>query len=461
MSIAQKATLVAGFSLACCLLSGPVLAQPASPPEPPAASAATDTPAEEAPSTEPAEVKVEITLSEQGVTLIAREADAHEVFYRLGAATGTWIIVNQSVNQKLTLVLRNRTLEEMLETIATGYGLSWSNISGYYMISKGIPDDPASYLLSDIATIPLNYVQASAAKSLLPVFLQDHVHINEQQNAVVLSGPREVLAKFEQDIKQFDIPAEQILIDVLMVELTRDGSERLSSAIQWVNNRDRYSTDSDDGSVEWESNAYDWSTYAYLDDQFWVALRGLETSGDASVRAQPSIATVSGQAAEVFIGVEKYLKTNVQMVGQSSGGTRTSIQAGIRLRVTPWTGGAGAILARIEPEISTLSADDPITGLPEMSSRNASTWVRLKDSQTIVIGGLTQREKRATIGGIPILKDLPLIGKLFQRRSSEEIDTELVIFVTPRRLSAEGKLSPEEEARLKEKFGLEELNGAL
>jgi type IV pilus assembly protein PilQ len=149
------------------------------------------------------------------------------------------------------------------------------------------------------------------------------------------------------------------------------------------------------------------------------------------------------------------------MVGQSSGGSRTSIQAGIRLQITPWTGGEGTILAHIEPEISTLSADDPITGLPEMSSRKASTWVRLKDSQTIVIGGLTQREKRSTIGGIPILKDLPLIGKLFQRRSSEEIDTELVIFVTPRRLSAEGKLPPEEEARLKEKFGLEELNGAL
>ncbi len=429
--------------LANCLVTGHAETQSAAPNAAPAATTEASKPAPPP--------KVDIKVLPKGITLIARQADAHEVLFKLGAATGKALIVNQSVNDKFTLVLRDKTLEEILEAIATGYGLSWRKLGGFYMISKGIPEDPASYLLSDIATIPLNYVRASEAKSLLPVFLQDYVHVNAQQNAVVLSAPKEVLAKFEKDVKQFDQPAEQILLDVLMVEVTSDASDELASAINWVNNTNRIYTESNTGLVHWESEAQ-------LTDQFYAKLTALETQGKARVRAQPSIATVSGQPASIFIGEEKYLKTSVQMVGQFEGRsaeTKTSIQAGIRLNVMAWTGGKGTIIASISPEISTLSADDPVTGLPEMSSRNASTMLRLKGGQTVVIGGLTQREKHVNEGGIPLLKDLPLIGPLFRHRSNDNVDTELVIFVTPRILSSTGHLPAAEEKALKQKFGLD------
>jgi type II secretory pathway component GspD/PulD (secretin) len=83
------------------------------------------------------------------------------------------------------------------------------------MVSEGIPRSPSSYLLSDIDAIPTKYVDAANARNLLPVFLQDYVKVNAEQNAVVLSAPRDVLRKFRQDIAQFDIPASQILVDLL------------------------------------------------------------------------------------------------------------------------------------------------------------------------------------------------------------------------------------------------------
>ena len=71
-----------------------------------------------------------------------------------------------------------------------------------------------------IISIPTQYVLAPTAKSLLPNFLQDHVKINPEANAVILSAPRDVVEKFRRDVAQFDIPSAQIRVSVLMVEFT-------------------------------------------------------------------------------------------------------------------------------------------------------------------------------------------------------------------------------------------------
>ena len=79
--------------------------------------------------------------------------------------------------------------QQAVADIAGAFGLSMADVNGVTMISEGIPRSPSSYLLSDIATIPTKYVVAANARNLLPVFLQDYVKVNAEQNAVVLSAP--------------------------------------------------------------------------------------------------------------------------------------------------------------------------------------------------------------------------------------------------------------------------------
>lgn len=388
--------------------------------------------------------KVQIGIGPEGVSLHAVSVDAHEVLTTLARRTGFRIIVDDTVRRSVTVHFVNKKATEILDAIVAAYGLSCKEVHGIFMVSEGIPRSPSSYLLSDIDAISTQYVLAPNAKSLLPVFLQDHVKTNQEQNAVILSAPTEVLRKFRDDIKQFDIPASQILLEVLMVEFTDTGARELGLRWDWTNATRQVAVDAPAGTVFYH-------TLVTLPSSFGADLRALVTSGKARIKASPRIATVSGQRASIFIGKQRYLSTPVAIPrgDDEYGGVRQSnaIDAGVRLTMTPWTGGQGEIIVDVRPEISVLSAPDANTGLPDRSTRRANTTVRVRDGETVIIGGLMQEESRKTHTKIPLLGDIPIIGQLFHSVSEQQATTELAIFVTPRILSQTGRLPAEEEKK--------------
>jgi len=393
---------------------------------------------------------VEVSFGEQGLSLYCVNADAHEVFARIGVATHTPIMVNDTVSDRITANLVNVSPTDAIARIAAAYGLSHAEINGVTMISEGIPNGPASYLASEIATVPTLYVPVGRVKSLMPTFLQNHIKTNIEQNAVVLSAPSDVIAKFRSDIKQLDIPAEQIMIEVFMVELTNATLDDLGVQMDWSSGGTNITSDSAGGGLNYHG-------VTWLPTSFAASLTALASESRAKIRARPRIATVSGQEARVFIGLTRYLSKTVRRLGpqEGGGGEQTFIDAGVTLQIQPFSGTGDIIIVDInEVEISTLSAPDPVTKLPNKTSRRASTEVRVADGQTIVLGGLNQTDSREDEGGIPILRDIPLIGKLFESRHKENVETELVIFITPRKLTRTGHLPAEEEARIGERFGV-------
>lgn len=434
--------------------------RPERPPGPPPGPGAPlpppgELPAEGAEETAPPEPAVKIEVADQGISVFAVSVDAHEFFTELGWETGNRIIVDDTVDRKITTNLTNKTMDEIMASLASAYGISASQVDGFYIVSEGIPQNPSSYLLSDIAAIPTQYVRAMKAKGLLPLFLQEHVKVNSDQNAVILSGPPQVLQKFRQDIAQFDIPAAQIMLDILMVELTNQGREELESNLVWKNARTGMTSLSGTGTLALQG-------VAPLPQEFSLQLKALVEDRKARVRANPRIATVSGQPASIFIGLVRFLEKPVQ-VGQDRWNQVNFVEAGVRLTITPFTGGGGEILvdmseqygeggAKPGVEVSTLSAPDPVTGLPNKSTRSASTMVRVRDGETVIIGGLLQNERRQRERKVPLLGDIPILGTLFRSKSVEETQSELVIFITPRVLSQTGHLPTEEEAELKRRF---------
>jgi type II secretory pathway component GspD/PulD (secretin) len=397
---------------------------------------------------------VEVSFADDGLHLFCLNADAHEVFARIGVAAGLRVMVNDTVNDRITANFVGLPPHDALSRITAAYGLSMADVGGVIMISEGVPNGPASYLASEIATVPTQYVPADRVKTLMPTFLQNHIKMNREQNAVVLSAPSNVIEKFRRDIQQLDVPAEQIMIEVFMVELTDSTMDDLGVELSYSDGGTGLGSNSNDGSLTYHG-------VAWLPTSFGASLTALASDSRAKIRARPRIATVSGQRAEIFIGIERFLDKTVRRLGQS-GGEQTSIDAGVRLRLRPYSGTGDIIIVDIdEAEISTLSAPDPVTGLPNRTARTAETSVRVADGQTIILGGLVQTESREDEGGIPILRDIPVIGKLFEKTRTEEIETELVIFITPRKLTRTGHLPPQEEADIGERFDvdLSERNG--
>lgn len=384
------------------------------------------------------EYELAIDIGPGGISAYAVSCDAHLFFATLAKKTGLRMIVDSTVKRKLTVNFTDAKVSDIITDIVTAYGLACSDVDGIFILSEGIPRSPSSYLLSDIDSIRTQYVLPSRAKALLPVFLQDHVKTNSEQNAVILSAPPPVLEKFRDDIEQFDIPAAQIMIEVLMVEFTDSSLDQFSFSMDWGNDGVLGRLLSSVGQIMLKG-------IAGLPQDFSVRINALEAKGKARIRAHPRIATVSGQTASIFIGQQRYISIPIERGGNST----NFIDAGVRLRITPYTGGEGDILVDLEPEVSTMSALDPITGLPDKTTRTAETMVLVPDGQTIIIGGLMLNEIHESRRKIPILGDLPLIGQAFRSKDMDEKQTELVIFVTPRILSQTGHLPEQEEAELK------------
>ncbi len=105
------------------------------------------------------------------------------------------------------------------------------------------------------------------------------------------------------------------------------------------------------------------------------------------------------------------------------------IDAGTELLVTPHVTSEGRIMLDLKPTKKSYAFTDK--GSPIISEQSAQTNVVVNDGETVVIAGLTSDSKRETEGGIPVLKDIPLIWHLFKKSSRSKDKKDLVIFVTP------------------------------
>jgi type IV pilus assembly protein PilQ len=370
-----------------------------------------------------ADTATEVIFEEGRLSVRAVKADIHELMGAIAQKTGLSISVDDAVNRKVSLNLRDMEAASAVSSIATATGLAISRVSNIYMMSEGVPTDLATYNLSGTASFRMQNIQAGTASGLLPNFLYSYVKVNSEQNAVVVTAPRQMLAKIGADLRKIDVPSPQILIEAIAVELT--DSADLDVGLQAGNLSLKRQTfgDTSTGSLSY-------STLGNLSANFQVTLRALELQGKARVRARPQMAVVNGRTANIFIGAQRFILTQFTQFGQNQNRIQ-SVDVGVKLQVTPLTGGNGEITTRIVPEVSNITELDLLSGLPVLSTRRAETTVRVKDGETIAIGGLTLDQEQRTNRKIPFFGDLPLIGKLFHGTKRSSVKTELVVFITP------------------------------
>ena len=377
----------------------------------------------------PADTSTRVEYNAGRLNLRAVKADIHALLAQIAQKSGLAITVDDAVERKVSLNLLGVEPEAALRAIANGYGLSIANINGIWMLSEGQPSDLATYRLSSTASFRLQNTQAQTASGLLPNFLYSYVKTNAEQNSVVVTAPTQVLEKIEADLRQVDVPSPLISIEAIAVEFT-DSTDLDRGLNLGSPNRTSF------GSLDVGSGILNYSTIGALPRNFEINLRALQARGRARVRARPNMAVVNGRTANIFIGAQRFIQTQFNQFGQ----TQTRIQpvdVGVKLSVTPLTGGNGEITTRVTPEVSNITELDLATGLPVLSTRRAETTVRVKDGETIAIGGLSLDQEQTTRGQIPILGKLPILGGLFRSRKRNTVRTELIVFVTPRILNVQ------------------------
>ena len=157
-------------------------------------------------------------------------------------------------------------------------------------------------------------------------------------------------------------------------------------------------------------------------------LQVLASQNKANIISNPRITTVDNREAKIVVGQKIPL-----IVQDVAGNPVSQLQTvGIQLKVTPHLTSEKKIIMDLHPEVSDLASGATVQGGLIINTSEADTRVMVDDGQTAVIGGLIRTNETMVHFGVPILKDIPLVGLLFSTKSTSKQNRELIIFVTPR-----------------------------
>ena len=166
--------------------------------------------------------------------------------------------------------------------------------------------------------------------------------------------------------------------------------------------------------------------------EFYYAakINALINNGKANILSKPKITTINGKEATINIGGEVPIPT-LTVSDNTTTTTYEYKETGIILKYTPRVNDDGYITAKIHTEVSTPTYDADAKAY-RFNKRSADTQVRLKDGETMVIGGLIGSDESKVMSKIPFLGDLPILGRFFSNVNNSKNESEVIIFVTAR-----------------------------
>ena len=272
---------------------------------------------------------------------------------------------------------------------------------------------------------------------------QRRVLVDRATNTLLFYGTESEALSVREIISALDTAPKQVSLEARVVAVSKEAAKQLGVDWSWSSlpqyPRVKHNTD---GTWEvGERNAGTGGTSAPgiirfgrgpggvpYEFYYSAAIRALITDGHAKMLARPNITTVQGHEALINIGAE----VPVPRTATSNSVTTTGIEyreAGIILRYTPRVTADGSIVARVHTEVSTPVYVDELKAY-RFQKRSADTTVRLRDGETMVIGGLIDSDESRSLSKIPFLGDLPVLGAFFRSVRTSKTETELMIFLT-------------------------------
>ncbi len=355
----------------------------------------------------------------------------------ISVQTGIPIIADSTVSGFVTMELDEVQIEEALMRICLPYGYTFRYMNGYYLVGAADINNPTFWLLSEVDVVSTRYVPAEVISKLLSNFYSPFVKIDKESNTIAITASPEIIKRIKTDIANIDQPVRQVMLEVLVTELSTNARKALGTDWQWNTAQGsgnstgllNFTTKTLTSSLE-----YKWPNGIR---QFLISLQALVEDGEARVHANPRIVAMDGKQAEIFLGQEQSYMVLVDS-GTSTTNQRVLVKTGVTLKFLPHISPEGDITVKIEPEVSTITGVNS-TGFPIISSRKASTTIRIRDGETFVLGGLLQEFETRSTGKLPLFGDIPLLGKLFRSERIDKAETEVIILVTPVIINGEGE----------------------
>jgi type II secretory pathway component GspD/PulD (secretin) len=302
-----------------------------------------------------------------------------------------------------------------------------------------------------IESIVLKFLDAKSLVQVVEKMSSEYgsVSINEKNNSLVICDSREILDRMLSEIRKSDKTPRQIMIEVVILDVQLDNDNEMG--INWdLLSSDRYNveyrqnftssrigTTVEDAVTIGNGSAFNTTglggSFSVISSSVRHIVNLIQQKRDVKILASPRVMMVSGATASIE-AVEELPYTEISDTAQGGAGALTTTKfknVGIQLKVSATLTDSNNIYLSVGAEQNVTSGQSD-TEIPIVDTRKASTSLLLKDSQTVVFGGLRRQEKTKEVNQIPILGDIPIIGLLFKNTHIVAKNSELIVFLSPR-----------------------------
>jgi len=391
-----------------------------------------------------------LVAAEKLISLDAEDAYLPSVLKILAEKGDLNIITGLGVTGgRISIHMRDVPVDQAVNLVVRAAGLAYERIGNSILVAQASSLKEETGLSSYV--VDLKYADATNVKAALKN-LNAQIEIDRGGNRmIVVTSPR-IIAEIRSIVGSLDVPARQVMLEARVVEVSTDDAKRLGIDWDLLNQQGfvivegKTDSTSAPGQVPGKlpflrtksgnRDLYQFGRFSRQAKAFQVAIDLLIREGNARVLANPKIATLNGQEASILIGTRiPFTVTGTVFAGGGAAPVERveKEEVGIKLRITPLINADGYITTQINPEVSSVIAFQGQNGdLPVISTRQATTTVRLKDGNSVIIGGLLSEEKTKNVTKVPILGSIPVLGYLFQHQTIITSKKDLVIEVTPR-----------------------------
>lgn len=410
-------------------------------------------------------------LSVSANELEAVDVDIRNLLTSIALANNLNIVISDEVQGNVFVKLSNINAQDMIKIIVANNNYTYQFKDNVIYISKGDKD-------INLYTVQINYLELDKIAQTINLMLtgnltdkiddkdkktaiNNKVMIDESENTISFYGTLKQYEQIKNFLQEQDKPQKQVSLEAKVTAIQKDAAKDLGVSWEWSKlpqspeheityDTVKHTVINEDGSKE-EITDYlpvDEVTRKWNDDEnipgvirfgkgvdgypyeFYYAAKidALISDGKANILARPNITTIQGKEAVINIGSEVPVPT----VSTTNSTTTTSIkyrEAGIILKCTPRVNEDGIITVKVHTEVSSPMYVEDMKAY-RFQKRSADTIVRLKDGQTMVIGGLIGSDEAKQMSKIPFLGDIPILGNLFKHIQKSKSDTEVMIFLT-------------------------------
>ncbi len=249
--------------------------------------------------------------------------------------------------------------------------------------------------------------------------------------------PEQLHALLQLLRNDIDVPARQVVIEALVVEVDSKKMNELGTSFGLVRKDFSISMDVDrNGNLPFVGNFDNTTEYS---KGFYASLNAMVQNGQAEILSNPSVLVLNGRQARIQVGQQVPVSQAVMTSNHVRSGVKY-IQTGIVLNLRPRISEDGSeVTMQVETIVSSVNTatSNPLadsTGVilaPWVDNRQVQSFVRVADNTPFIVGGLISSDKQNSSSGLPLLSRIPYVGNLFKRTVKKDDKREVIVVLTP------------------------------